>query len=111
MKQTVFNALPVISESQIGTISVGNYFLFTDQAWQQNGGVALRYRIQYCRRISDEYPQGIQRNYEYVYDILQSDDLGTETKTATRKKINRSPSRDDDDRNYPYGVQNETDWA
>lgn len=107
MEYTTFQNLPVVDESGVSALTVGDYFLFTDQEWQKTG-VPLRRKIQYCQRISEEYPQGIFKTYRYVYDLLESDILTQETKTATRRGKNRVDTRDDDD---ARDIISETDWV
>ncbi len=125
MKESVFNSLTIVtSPSAVDALTAGDNFLWDgDGATAQSkqvGNTALRHRIHYMRRTDDfEYPQGVVKKWVDVFDILESDDTGNESKTAVRMGINRSEpadakgliqgTRDDDDRNK--NIKSISDWS
>lgn len=110
MKEAVFNALPVYTtKAQVQGLAVGTYFLYGDEAKQQNA-TSLRHKISYYQRVAQDSESlagqdaAIERR---VFDLLESDSLADSTKTTTRPGVTRSPYRDDDDRKF----YKETDFS
>ena len=66
---------------------------YGNQSGNQQKITQLRHRIHFYRR-----DVSLDAGYTQVFDILESDDTGDETKTATRPGVNRVETRDDDDR-------------
>ena len=108
MKQTAFNALVnVETVAEALLLADGVNFLFNETQIHGNGTMAgygnqsgsqqkvtpLRHKLHYYRR-----DVSLDAGYAQVFDILESDDTGDETKTATRPGVNRVETRDDDDR-------------
>ena len=101
MKEAVFNALTTLSTlSQIASASAGTNFFFGAEESKQANATALRHRITYHQAIAGDGSNAGQGSltYRMVFDILESDDTGDETKTTTRPGVTRLPARDDDDR-------------
>lgn len=107
-----FIALTTLSTlSQIASAAVGTNFFFGAEEAKQIGldkslsppatiNTALRHRITYHQRIAGDGSNAGQGSltYRMIYDILESNDTGDETKTTTRPGVTRDPARDDDDR-------------
>jgi hypothetical protein len=124
MKYTDFQNLLVISggQTQIDGLAAGTYFLFASQEWQkgrygvaksQRGeGTDERHKIHYQRKVDAVDSEGVTGpacGYVPEYDVLESDTLADESKTATRKGLNTSLYRDDDDRNMR--IKTDPDWS
>ena len=118
MKEAAFNLLVTVAPAGIQALSVGTYFLLdtpdTDPPGnpgesKQQGNTDLRHKITYHQRVASDGSLARQGSFIYrrVFDILESDDLGQSTKSAAKPKINTSPARDDNDRNFIK----EGDWS
>lgn len=110
MKLAAFNALPLYTlTSEVQAAPVGTYYLWMGESAQQ-GNTDLRHRITYHQRVavdSNSLAGQDSINNRRVFDLLESDDLGQSTKTAAKPKINESPARDDNNRNFIK----EGDWS
>jgi len=138
MKYTDFQNLVVLSAGvqteaeQIAKLSAGDYFLFSSQEWQKGGYVAgsgqgastgaasgtlrkgtdRRHKVHYQRKVDPIDAYGITGpavGYVPEYDVLESDNIANETKTAVRRGQEVADSRDDDDRNGR--IINDPDWS
>ena len=101
MKESVFNALTTLSTlSEIESAAVGTNFFFGENEANQLGNTALRHKITYHQRIAGDGSLTGQGSLKYrmVFDILESDDTGDETKTTTRRGRKSNQGRDDDNR-------------
>lgn len=101
MKETAWNALPVVEDLvAVEALTPGDYFFFGEAEAKQIPQTALRHKITYHQRIAGDGSLAGQGSliYRKVLDILESDDLADETKTATRPGLTRNPARDDNDR-------------
>jgi hypothetical protein len=109
MKAAAFNALSTVETSGIQALGVGTYFFYGEDEARQANNIALRHKITYHVRIAGDGSLAGQGSLiqQKVFDILESDDTGAESKTATRPGVNRVVTRDDDDRlRYKTG-----DWS
>ena len=120
MKETEFNALtnyPNPASALAATVAGDKFLLSETQIFQdgtmpsartgklknsQQQVTALRHKIHYY--VRDDSSVG----YHPVYDILESDILTQESKTATRRGKNRAATRDDDD---GRDIISDPDWA
>ena len=119
MKQTEFNALvSVETRADALLLANGTNFLFNEttvRSGSHGGGygqhvgsqslTALRHKIHYYRRDTNDV-----NGYVQVFDILESDVLSQETKTATRRGKNRATNRTRDD-DSAIDILSETDWV
>ena len=119
MKQTEFNSLTnVETKAAALLLPVGTKFFFNETKIFQDGTMpsavvgkqknrqqqkaSLRHRIHYYVRDNSTI------GYHQVFDLLESDILTQQTKTAKRRGKNTDPGRDDDN---ARDIVSSSDWV